>query len=212
MKDIEHMNEKRQLALDKIADNAYEIYALLKQRYSPRVFADTEVSDNDLNQLFEAVRWSASSSNMQPWRFIYARKNTDSFNKMVGCLSDFNKPWASEAPVLLFAAYKEKMEDGKENFHALYDLGLSLGSMTVQAQYMSIAVHHMAGVDWKKAQKEFDIPKGYHISTAIAIGYYGGVLDNLSEKLQKQETAKRERIPQSEFAFKDEWKDSNDES
>ena len=210
MKDIEHMNEKRQLALNKIADSDYEIYALLKQRYSPRVFADTEVSDKDLNRLFEAVRWSASSSNMQPWRFIYARKGTDSFDKMVSCLSDFNKSWASEAPVLLFAAYKEKMDNGKENFHALHDLGLSLGSMTVQAQYMSIALHHMAGVDWKKAHKEFDIPEGYHVSTAIALGYYGGVLDNLSEELQKQETDKRKRIPQSEFAFKDGWKNSKE--
>ncbi|SDE30539.1 Nitroreductase [Pricia antarctica] len=212
MKDIEHMNEKRQLALDKIADADYEIYALLKQRYSPRVFDDTEVSDSDLNRLFEAVRWSASSSNLQPWRFIYARKGTDSFDRMVGCLSDFNTSWASEAPVLLFTAYKEKMDNGKENFHALHDLGLSLGSMTVQAQYMSIALHHMAGVDWKKAQEEFDIPEGYHISTAIALGYYGGVLDDLSEKLQKQETAKRERIPQSEFAFKDGWKNAKEKS
>jgi len=212
MKDIEHMNEKRQLALDKIADNDYEIYALLKQRYSPRIFADTEVSDTDLNRLFEAVRWSASSSNLQPWRFLYARKGTDSFDRMVDCLSDSNKAWASKAPVLLFAAYKEKMDNGKENFHALHDLGLSLGSMTVQAQYMSIALHHMAGVDWKKAQKEFDIPEGYHVSTAIALGYYGGVLDELSEELQKKETAKRERIPQSEFAFKDEWKNAEKKS
>ncbi len=206
MKDTEHMNEERQLALDKIADNEHEIYALLKQRYSPRVFAGTEVSDNDLDRLFEAVRWSASSSNLQPWRFIYARKGTDSFAKMVGCLSDFNKSWASEAPVLLFAAYKKNKEDGKENFHALHDLGLSLGSMTVQAQYMSIALHHMAGVDWKKAHKEFDVPDVFHISTAIALGYYGGSLEDLSEDLRKQEVAKRERIPQDEFAFEDEWK------
>lgn len=212
MKDIEHMNKSRQVALNKIADNDYEIYALLKQRYSPRVFADTEVSDEDLNQLFEAVRWSASSSNLQPWRFIYAQKGSDSFDRMVGCLTDSNKSWASEAPVLLFAAYKEKMDNGKENFHALHDLGLSLGNMTVQAQYMSIALHHMAGLDWKKAQNEFDIPEGYHIATAIALGYYGGVLDGLSEKLQKKETAKRERIPQSEFAFKDGWKNSKEKS
>ncbi|MDT7830559.1 nitroreductase family protein [Pricia sp. S334] len=205
MKDTEHMNEERQLALDKIADNDHEIYALLKQRYSPRVFADTKVTDSDLNRLFEAVRWSASSSNLQPWRFIYARNGTDSFDKIVSCLSDFNKKWAPEAPVLMLTAYKEKTDDGRDNFHALHDLGLSLGNMTVQAQYMSIALHHMAGVDWKKAHEVFDIPDGYHISTAVAIGYYGGPLDELSEELREQETAKRKRNPQGEFAFKDEW-------
>lgn len=207
----EHMNETRQLALDKIADNEHEIYALLKQRYSPRIFDDKKISDNDLNRLFEAVRWSASSSNLQPWRFIYAQKGSDSFDKIVDCLSEFNQKWASKAPVLLLTAYKEKNNNGDENFHALHDLGLSLGSMTIQAQYMSIALHHMAGVDWKKAQEVFEIPEGYHVSTAIAIGYYGGNLDELSEDLQKQETAKRERIPQTEFAYADGWKSSSNE-
>ncbi|WP_373519488.1 nitroreductase family protein [Pricia sp.] len=205
MKDTEHMNERRQLALDKIADNDHEIYALLKQRYSPRTFSDREVSDEDLNRLFEAVRWSASSSNLQPWRFIYTRKGTDGYDKIVECLSDFNQKWAVNAPILMLTGYKEKNDKGDENFHALHDLGLSLGSMTVQAQYMGIALHHMAGVDWKKAHKDFDIPDGYHITTAIALGYYGGELDDLSEDLQDQESAKRERIPQSQFAFKDEW-------
>ena len=70
---------------------------------------------------------------------------------------------------------------------------------------MDIALHHMAGVDWKKAHKDFDVPKGYHISTAIAVGYYGGALEDLGEDLQQQEAAKRERKPLSEFAFKEAW-------
>jgi nitroreductase len=211
MKDSEHINETRQLALDKIADSEYEIYALLKQRYSPRIFDDKELSDNDLNRLFEAVRWAASSSNLQPWRFIYARKGSDGFKKITDCLSDFNQKWAPEAPVLMLTAYKEKKENGDENFHALHDLGLSLGNMTVQAQYMGIALHHMAGVDWKKAQEVFEVPEGYHITTAIALGYYGGSLDSLSEDLQEQETADRERILQDEFAFEDAWNPSEKE-
>lgn len=206
MKDMEHMNEERQLALDKIANNDHEIYALLKQRYSPRIFGDKEVSDQDLNRLFEAVRWSASSSNLQPWRFIYARKGTDGYDKILKCLSEFNQKWATNAPVLILTGYKENKENGDENFHALHDLGLSLGSMTVQAQYMDIALHHMAGVDWKKAHKDFDIPEGFHITTAIALGYYGGKLEDLNEDLQEQEVSKRKRHPQSEFAFKEAWK------
>ncbi|HET8736918.1 MAG TPA: nitroreductase family protein [Pricia sp.] len=209
MSDNEHLNETQQLALDKIADTQHEIYALLKQRYSPRIFDDKEVSDEDLKRLFEAVRWSASSSNLQPWRFIYAHKGSDGFNKIVECLSDFNQKWAPEAPVLMLTAYKEKMDNGNENFHALHDLGLSLGNMTVQAQDMDIALHHMAGVDWKKAQEVFKVPEGYHITTGLAVGYYGGSLDSLSDDLRKKEIAPRERRPQKEFAFKDGWNPSD---
>lgn len=199
------MNEAEQVLLGNIADTDHEIFALLKQRYSPRTFRDEPIDSGELKQLFEAIRWSASSYNRQPWRFIYAEKGTEAFDKIVDCLSDFNKKWASMAPVLMLSAYKEKTDEGEENFHALHDLGLSLGNMTVQAQYLGIALHHMAGVDWKKAQKTFNVPKGYHITTAIALGYYGGALEKLPEDLQDAETAERTRMPQEEFAFENGW-------
>lgn len=191
--------------IDKIAKTEYDIYPLLSQRYSPRIFEDKKISDNELHQLFEAVRWAASSNNVQPWRFIVTKKGTEAYKKLVACLSDFNQKWVENAPVLVLCGYKKNMDNGKENFHALHDLGLSLGNMTVQAQNMDIALHHMAGVDWQKAHEVFNVPEGYHIATALAIGYYGGDVDNLPEDLQKQEKAERERKPQSEFVFTDTW-------
>ncbi|GGW34664.1 nitroreductase family protein [Arenibacter certesii] len=201
------MTSSEQIQLEKIADADYEIFALLKQRYSPRVFKDKKIYKQHLNQLFEAVRWSASSNNLQPWRFLYAEKGSDTYNNILDCLSDFNKEWASNAPLLMLTAYKEKTDDGKENFHALHDLGLCMGSMTVQAQYMGIALHHMAGVDWKKAHEKFNIPEGFHVTTAVAMGHYGGNLDDLPNNLKEQEVANRKRVSQLEFAFKDTWGD-----
>jgi nitroreductase len=199
------MTAPEQVQLQNIADCEYEIFALLKQRYSPRTFKDLAIKEQHIKQLFEAVRWSASSSNMKPWRFIYAEKNSEAYKKIVSCLSDFNKKWVENSPLLMLTAYKENNNDGKENFHALYDLGLSLGGMTMQAQYLGIALHHMADVNWKKAQKIFDVPEGFHISTAIAIGYYGGELEKLPTDLQKKEIKERQRRPQEEFAFNKKW-------
>lgn len=84
--------------LEKIADCDHEVFALIKQRYSPRVFARETITDTELNQLFEAARWAASSNNMQPWRFIYTKKGSEHFQKMVECLSEFNQKWAKNAP------------------------------------------------------------------------------------------------------------------
>ncbi|QWX83876.1 nitroreductase family protein [Cellulophaga sp. HaHaR_3_176] len=195
-----------QVQLENIADGEYEIFALLKQRYSPRTFKKEKIKEQHIKQLFEAVRWSASSNNIQPWRFLYAEKNTESYNEILSCLSDFNKEWAINAPLLMLTAYKEETEDGDKNFHAPHDLGLSIGGMTMQAQYMGIALHHMAGIDWEEAQDVFNIPEGYHINSAIAVGYYGGELDQLSTELQKQELNERKRIRQTDFAYKGEWK------
>ncbi|QLE02609.1 nitroreductase family protein [Galbibacter sp. BG1] len=200
------MTPLEQLNLDKIAKTNHEIYALLKMRWSPRVFKEEKLPENEVKQLFEAARWAPSSFNRQPWRFIYAEKGSDAYDKIVGCLSDFNKSWVTNAPLLAITAYKEKTEEGDENFHALHDLGLAVGNICVQAQYMNIGVHQMAGIDWKKAQKEFKIPDGFHVSTAIAFGYYGGDFEKLNEELLEMETKERERMPQEDFAFEGSWK------
>ncbi|TYB77085.1 nitroreductase family protein [Bizionia myxarmorum] len=201
------MNTQKQIQLENIAETDFEIFALLKQRYSPRVFKNEKLKSGHIKQLFEAVRWAASSNNLQPWRFIYAEKGSEAFQNIFDCLSDFNKSWANNAPLLMLAAYKEKNNDGKDNFHALHDLGLGLGAMTMQAQYNGIGLHHMAGVDWKKAHNVFNVPEGYHVSTAIAAGYYGGELDALPPDLQEQEANKRVRKPQSDFVFEGTWKE-----
>ena len=200
------MTTVEQLQLDNIAKNDYQIYPLLKQRYSPRIFSDQKLSEKDVNRLFEAVRWAASCYNWQPWRFIYAHKGSDAYDRIMECLSEFNQKWAGNAPFLMLAAYKKNTPEGEENFHALHDLGLSLGNLTVQAEYMGLGIHHMAGVDWKKAHEVFNVPEGFHISTAIAIGFYGGDLNDLPEDLREKETAERTRKPQEEFAFEGRWK------
>ena len=200
------MTVQEQRELQKKAPTDYEIFPLLKHRYSPRIFDDRKLTHGEMQQLFEAARWSASSNNWQPWRFIYAHKGSEAYEKIVDCLGEFNQSWASNAPVSVLTAYKENNPEGKENFHALHDLGMCLGTMSVQAEHMGIALHHMAGLDWQKAQKMFDVPEGYHITTAISIGYYGGDIEDLPEDLREMESSERERISQDEFAFKDGWK------
>lgn len=190
----------------KAAKTDYPILDSLRERYSPRVFAPKNIDERTLHILMEAVRWSASSSNEQPWRFMYAYKDTPAWQKMFPLLSESNRKWVGNAPLLVLAAYKEQFDNGKENFHALHDLGLALGNMTAQAQSMGIAVHHMAGVDWKKSHEVFGVPKGYHVATAIAIGYYGGDPAILSEDMKKTELAPRKRKPQDEFLFEGKWK------
>ena len=201
------MNKQEQIQLGNVASPAYEIYPLLKQRYSPRTFRDEKIEEGELKQLFEAARWAASSYNMQPWRFIYTEKGSEAYDRLMDCLIDFNQDWAKLAPVLMLSIYKEKKEDGTDYYHAMHDLGLSLGNMTVQAQYLGIALHHMAGLDRDKAMEVFEVPEGYRVATAIAVGYYGGTLDWLPEDLQDREVGERERLPQEEFAFKNAWKD-----
>lgn len=189
----------------KIAKTDYRISPLLATRWSPRQFSDKAITREQMHQLLEAARWAASSGNGQPWRFMYTFKGTKEYDLLVDHLSDWNKKWVSNAPVLMLTAYKKEFDNGKVNFHAMHDLGLSVGNLTFQAAQMELAVHSMAGVDWKKAHDTYRIPEGYHITTAIAIGYYGGDVSVLPADMQKTEIAERERILQSDFAAEGKW-------
>ncbi|WP_130285860.1 nitroreductase family protein [Aquimarina brevivitae] len=183
-------------------DSKFQILPSLKERYSPRVFSEKPVSEVELRSLFEAGRWAASSYNRQPWRIIWGIKGSKTYDRIFDCLGEFNQSWAGNAPVLLITAFKTKTDEGQENFHALHDLGLFMGNVTTQAQHLGIALHHMAGVDFKKAKKEFKFPEEYHVATAVAIGYYGGNPKDLPEELRAQEDPEnRTRMMQREFTF-----------
>src|SRR3979411_673688 len=55
-------------------------------RWSPRAYADRDVSAEDLKKGFEAARWAASSSNEQPWRFLVGRRGDETFKKILDAL------------------------------------------------------------------------------------------------------------------------------
>lgn len=178
---------------DKSATTTVKIHPLITHRWSPRMFDDKVITNHHLKQLLEAARWAASSMNEQPWRLIYGHKGTDAYDRIFDCLGDFNQKWAKHAPLLMLTAYKIHFDDGKENFHALHDLGLAMGNLSLQAQSINVAVHQMAGIDWKKAQKDFDVPAEFHVTTGIALGYYGGNVEELPADLAEKELAARKR-------------------
>ena len=52
----------------------------LVERWSPRAYDPTAVVDPDvLRTILEAARWAPSANNVQPWRFVVARRGTDVF-------------------------------------------------------------------------------------------------------------------------------------
>ncbi len=189
----------------KPADSKANIHPLIRDRWSPRAFSDQSVSVSDLETLLEAARWAPSSMNYQPWRFIVARKEDGAaFEKVLSVLVEQNQVWARHAPVLMLAVAKTTWDNGLVNQWAFHDVGLALGTLTVQATALELHVHMMAGFDADKAQQVFGIPQDYRAITALAVGYQGDSA-NLPEQLQKREAAPRARKPLQEIAFGEAW-------
>ena len=194
---------KNIITVKKITPVEYPILDSIKNRWSPRSFAATPITEEKVKILLEAGRWSPSASNIQPWRVIWGIKGTEMYDRIFDCLDEFNQSWAGNSQVLWINAFKKTMEkNDKENFHALHDLGLFIGNVVHQANSMGIAVHQMAGVQFKKALEKFKFPEDYHVATAVAFGYFGGDVEDLPNDLKKQELKEmRERKTQEEFAF-----------
>jgi nitroreductase len=148
-----------------------DIINLLKDRFSPRVFSDKKVLDEDLKKIFEAARWAPSAFNVQPWFFYYAKKETAGFKKIYDSFAEFNS-WAEKAAILIIGCYIDSASHGK-NPYAMYDLGQAVFSIAIQAQSLGYYSHQMAGFDKDKIIKNLDLKKSIIPHIVIAIGKIG---------------------------------------
>ena len=171
-------------------------------RWSPRSFADRDISPADLNKIFEAARWSASSNNEQPWRFLVGLRNSSTHKKIFSSLVGFNQSWAGAAPVMILGVASSKFtHNGSPNAYALYDLGAAAAILCLQAASLGLKTHSMAGFDHDAARQALAIPEEFLLGAVIALGYQGEPSALAHEKLIAQETAPRTRKPLSEFVL-----------
>jgi len=190
---------------NKLASNDYPILDELKRRWSPRAFSNRPVELETLRSLFEAARWTQSSNNEQPWRFLFAfRTDTVWHEALCSCLAPGNA-WAKKPPVLGLSVAKAAFShNNRPNRTALYDTGAAMMSLIVQATSMGLYVHQMAGFDVNIARQVAGIPQGYDAVAMFALGYIGDP-DTLTADQKASELAPRTRKPLSELVFTGKW-------
>ena len=197
--------------MQKSAITAVPVHELIQERWSPRAFNGAPISKETLTKLFEAARWASSRFNSQPWRFIVASNDdAEAFEKLASCLFDGNYAWASKssAIVAVIASLKGK-PDSDPNPAFMYDVGLAVGQLVLEATANDLVVHQMAGIDRGKIKERFNVPDDHAIICCLAIGEIGEAA-NLSETLQEREAAPRARKPLSEFVFSGDWNQAAD--
>ena len=164
---LEHLMKQR--------TSAYPIEKLILNRWSPRALSGESITDEQLMTLFEAARWAPSSYNNQPWRFIYAKRDTAQWNTLFNLLGDFNKSWAHNAAVLVVIFSAEKTDKGYPIRTHSFCTGAAWQNLALQAFSMGLVAHGMEGFDYDKAKKDLRIPEGYTVEAMCAIGKPGKV-------------------------------------
>src|SRR6266446_9904791 len=192
--------------MQKPAPSDFPVHELIRERWSPRAFADKPVPRDVLRSIFEAARWAPSSNNEQPWAYIVAsRDDNASFEKTLSVLVEFNANWAKGAPVLAIAVARLTFaKNNVPNRNAQYDTGAATALLSVEATARGLAVHQMAGFDAEKARQAFGIPKGWEPIAALAIGYPGDPA-SLPAPLKDREMTPRTRKPIGEFVMAGQW-------
>lgn len=170
-----------------VRQSKYNVNPLILNRWSPRSFIPIDISDEELYLLFEAARWAPSSYNGQPWRFIYAKRNTGNWNKFLNLLIDFNRSWAKNASVLVLVISRKTFEYNKKpSLTHQFDTGAAWENLALQATYQGLATHGMEGFNYEKAREELNIPVDFDILAMVAVGKRGNK-DMLSTELQERE-------------------------
>ena len=186
----------------KPAESSVALSPLIANRWSPRSFdAVAEISDTDIAAILEAGRWSPSTSNQQPWRFIVAKRGDSHFENLTKNFAGFNATWAPSASALILVVAVTTNEDGSVRPFALYDAGLASAFMTMEANHRGIAVHPIAGFNRDEVKTEFSLPDNYSQTAILVMGKQAPAehLDN--EVLLEREKAPRVRLPLAEIVI-----------
>jgi len=181
-------------------DLAYPVHPLIASRWSPRAYDTRPVEKEKLQQIFEAARWAASSSNIQPWFFLVGFKNDEVYDKIFNTLVEFNQLWVVNAPVLAVAISKTTNDRGSHNKSHAYDLGQAVATLSLQAMAEGVYTHQMGGFDASAAELALDIPADYKVLVAFTLGYPGDA-EILPPNLQKLEMSPRSRRTVGESVF-----------
>ncbi len=174
---------------------------LILRRWSPRAFADKQISESDLKTMFTAAGWAASSFNEQPWRFVVGRQGDETWTKIFNALMQMNQMWAKSAPVLFATFAKKTFSHNKSpNSVAQHDVGAACANLALQATALGLHAHGMAGFDKPALHAALAVPDDFEPVACWAVGYLGDP-QTLPEHFQKMEGQPRSRKPLSEFVF-----------
>jgi flavin reductase (DIM6/NTAB) family NADH-FMN oxidoreductase RutF/nitroreductase len=172
----------------------YPVDTLFLHRWSPRAFTAEPIPESQLMTLLEAARWAPSCFNSQPWRFLYARRDTPQWDKFVGLLTPENQAWARNASALIVVVSNTLMKNPNattgdawvpSHTHS-FDAGAAWAQLGLQCTLSGLRAHGIIGIDMARARLELNVPDHFRIEAAIAIGRQAPI-ETLADGLQRKE-------------------------
>jgi nitroreductase len=179
------------------------------ERWSPRAFTGEPMPHDQLLSLFEAAGWAPSAFNGQPWRFVYAHRDTPSWASLFDLLAPANQAWVKNASVLIYVlSDRFRRTPGRDpspvRSHA-FDAGAAWAMLALQASRSGWAAHGMAGFDLSRSYEVLGVAEAdFQVEAAIAVGRIGDA-STLDEPYRSREIPSQ-RNPVESFVFEGRFK------
>ncbi|AGA65360.1 putative oxidoreductase protein [Liberibacter crescens BT-1] len=178
----------------------HTIDSIFLNRWSPRAFNQEAISEKDLLTILDAAHWAPSSFNYQPWKFLYALRDTKEWDKLFSILSENNQIWVKNASALVIIFSETKNHSNEKIYSHSFDAGCSWGFLALQTIMLGYYAHAMTGINFQAAKSILGYSDFYRLEAAVAIGKHTNP-EILPENLRKKEIP-NDRKSLSEVCFK----------
>jgi nitroreductase len=161
-----------------------------------REFTDEPVRSDELEAITEAARWSGSSRNSQPWRFIVI---TDP--QTIGRIASAGLPQTRALPTAQAAVAIVLPDEGGAAISYAYDDGRAAERMLIAASFLGLG----AGITWirsdvRDAVREIlHLPAERLVRTVMAIGH------PTDAARRPKSPPGQARLPRQELIFSERW-------
>lgn len=191
-------------------ETTHAIDPVFTKRWSPRAFSSDTIDVATLHTFFEAARWAPSGYNAQPWRFVFARRDTAAWAPIFETLSAYNQGWAARASALVVILSRTVwLPPGKTDLQPVvthsFDAGAAWANLALQATHSGWHAHGIGGFDKDTLRARLGVPADHALEAVIAIGKLGDKR-LLPEALQAREAPNQRRplselVAEGRFAF-----------
>jgi nitroreductase len=156
-----------------------ELMEAIRSRRSIRKYKPNPVPDDNLQKLFEGVRWAPSWANTQCWEVIVVR-DPKVKSEILVTVPETNRAHSAmvEAPVILILCAKKgisgyyggKLATVKGDW-LLFDTGLAMQNLCLVAHDLGLGTVIVGLFDHKKAEEILSVPEGIEVVAMTPLGY-----------------------------------------
>ncbi|MGC8634470.1 MAG: nitroreductase family protein [Candidatus Limnocylindrales bacterium] len=171
------------------------VHPLIRTR-QVRDFTDRRLEPALLDALAEVVRWTGSSNNRQPWRFLVLRDRAT-----LRQIADAGQPQTRALQTAAAALAIALPAESERTVSNAYDEGRAAERVLIAAGLLGIG----AGIAWVRDDVQapigalLGVPDGWFIRTVIALGY------PTEAALRPKSAPGQARLPRERTVFQDRW-------